>query len=132
MDFLVKSIFTFLFLFSSLLAVGQQESFIALGDLHNDRIEDHDPDFVISRPQDLKQIMNEYPAYTTFFMPKFLKLIKKQTLSYTPAVKAVVQLGDLVQRVAQGKLVLNYYNGLAETPLQQINLLDLQNGSIKK
>ncbi|MDT3400990.1 metallophosphoesterase family protein [Mucilaginibacter terrae] len=79
--------------------LSQDVSFIALGDMHYDRLQDHNLDFVMSRPQDYKQILNEYPQYTAFYMPRFLQLIKKQT-NAQPGVKAVVQLGDLVEGVA--------------------------------
>lgn len=99
-----------IFLFIALLCIGfhafsQDVSFIALGDLHYDRIEDHDMDYVKTRPQDLKQIMEEYPQYTSIYMSKFLHLIKNQTLAIAPSIKAVVQLGDLVEGVA-GNLAL--------------------------
>lgn len=78
----------------------QDISFIALGDLHYDRLDDHDWDYVKTRPQDFEQIMKEYPQYTAVYLSKFLQLIKNQTLSVSPPVKAVVQLGDLVEGVA--------------------------------
>jgi hypothetical protein len=78
----------------------QEVSFIVLGDMHYDRLDDHDLDYVTTRPQDYDQIFKEYPQYTAFFMPKFLQLIKKQTGAIKPSVKAVVQLGDLVEGVS--------------------------------
>lgn len=78
----------------------QNTSFIVLGDMHYDRLDDHDLDYVMTRPQDFKQIFNEYPQYTAFFMKKFLAVVRKQTVTLKPEVKAVVQLGDLVQGVA--------------------------------
>lgn len=78
----------------------QNVSFMVLGDLHYDRLDDHNWDYVMTRPQDFDQIMKEYPQYTSVYMSKFLQLIKKQTLSVNPEVKAVVQLGDLVEGVA--------------------------------
>jgi hypothetical protein len=86
-------------LLSPFCAKSQNVSFIALGDMHYDRLQDHDLKYVTSRPQDLRQIMAEYPQYTAFYMPEFLQLIKKQTTAI-PDVKAVVQLGDLVEGVA--------------------------------
>jgi len=91
---------TLIFFSSCLLLKAQDVSFIALGDMHYDRLDDHDLDYVMTRPQDYEQIFKEYPQYTAFFMPKFLQVIKKQTLSITPPVKAVVQLGDIVEGVA--------------------------------
>jgi hypothetical protein len=92
-------------LVSTFVSHSQDVSFIALGDMHYDRLEDHDLDYVMTRPQDYEQIFKEYPQYTAFFMPKFLRLIKKQTTVVKPAVKAVVQLGDLVEGVS-GNFVL--------------------------
>jgi hypothetical protein len=78
----------------------QEKSFIVLGDMHYDRLDDHDLDYVMTRPQDYEQIFNEYPQYTAFFMPKFLQVIKKQATTLKPQVGAIVQLGDLVEGVA--------------------------------
>jgi hypothetical protein len=87
-------------IFSTFTTYAQDVSFIALGDMHYDKLEYHDLDYVLTRPQDYEQIFKEYPQYTAFFMPKFLQLIKKQTTAVTPQVKAVVQLGDLVEGVS--------------------------------
>jgi 3',5'-cyclic AMP phosphodiesterase CpdA len=78
----------------------QDVSFIVLGDFHFDRMEYHDMDYVKTRPQDLAQITNEYPQYTAMVQPAFLQLIKKQAATLHPSVKAVVQLGDLVEGVS--------------------------------
>lgn len=93
------------FLISGSHCQSQDVSFIALGDMHYDRLDDHDLDYVMTRPQDFRQIFSEYPQYTAFFMPKFLALIRKQTVAISPPVKAVVQLGDIVEGVA-GNAVL--------------------------
>lgn len=78
----------------------QDASFIVLGDMHYDRLQDHDLDYVMTRPQDYAQIFKEYPQYTAFFMPKFLQLIKTQAANSKPKVRVVVQLGDLVEGVS--------------------------------
>jgi len=88
-----------LLIFLKLPVIAQDISFIALGDMHYDRLQDHDLKYVMSRPQDYTQIKNEYPQYTAFYMPDFLQLIKKQCTAL-PNVKAIVQLGDLVEGVA--------------------------------
>lgn len=95
----------YFFLLIALIWIGfrsfsQDVSFIALGDLHYDRLDDHDWDYVMTRPQDFEQIMNEYPQYTAVYLGKFLQLIKNQTQAISPLVKAVVQLGDLIEGVA--------------------------------
>lgn len=76
---------------------GQADAFIVMGDLHFDKFEHHDLEYVRTRPQDYKQIMNEYPQYTAFFIPHFLRVIKAQAEKPAHGIKAVVQLGDLVQ-----------------------------------
>ena len=95
-----RFIIFFFGLLSTLILRAQNVSFVVLGDMHYDKLEHHDLDYVMTRPQDYAQIFNEYPQYTAFFMPKFLQLIKKQTETLNPPVKAVVQLGDLVEGVA--------------------------------
>jgi Icc-related predicted phosphoesterase len=82
------------------LAFSQEKSFIVLGDMHYDKFEYHDLDYVMTRPQDFKQIFTEYPQYTAFFLPRFMQLIRSQSDSITPKVKAVVQLGDLTEGVS--------------------------------
>lgn len=95
-----KYILIVFLLFTGVGSYSQDVSFIALGDMHYDRLDDHDLDYVMTRPQDFQQIFNEYPQLTAFYMKKFLHLIKKQTTAVFPKVQAVVQLGDLVQGVA--------------------------------
>lgn len=111
----LKCYFLFLFLFPAIKAYTQDVSFIALGDMHFDRLDDHDLDFVMTRPQDFQQIFNEYPQYTAFYMKRFLQLIKRQSVDVKPEVKAVVQLGDLVQGVAgSAKLARQMNRGVVD------------------
>ncbi len=100
----------------------QDVSFIALGDLHFDRLEDHDWDYVMTRPQDFSQIMNEYPQYTSVYLGKFLQLIKKQIHSIVPPVQAVIQLGDLVEGVAGTATLSDQMNRGAVDLLRSIGL----------
>ena len=67
-------LFTLSFFLGSIAGRAQDASFIVLGDMHFDRLEYHDLDYVMTRPQDYEQIFKEYPQYTAFFMPKFLLL----------------------------------------------------------
>ena len=83
----------------------QDASLIVLGDMHLDKFEWHDMDYVYTRPQDFAQISKEYPFYTATYMPHLLKLIKKNTTLHTPPVKAILQLGDLMQGVSGNKLL---------------------------
>ncbi|HEX7847931.1 MAG TPA: hypothetical protein VF476_19155, partial [Chitinophagaceae bacterium] len=54
-------------LLTNFCSLAQNVSFIALGDMHYDRLQDHDLDYVMTRPQDYEQIFKEYPQYTAFF-----------------------------------------------------------------
>jgi 3',5'-cyclic AMP phosphodiesterase CpdA len=114
----LPSYFVLIFCLAFVCSKGQDLSFIALGDLHFDRMEYHDMDYVKTRPQDYEQIMKEYPQYTATILPKFLQLIKKQTIGLKPSVKAVVQLGDLVEGVSGNISLARQMNTGA------INLLD--------
>jgi 3',5'-cyclic AMP phosphodiesterase CpdA len=100
MKILQHSVFCLVFFFLGFSSFSQDVSFIALGDIHYDRLDDHDWDYVMTRPQDFRQIMEEYPQYTAVYLPGFLRLIKSQSELIHPAVNAVVQLGDLVEGVA--------------------------------
>jgi len=79
--------------FTALLSTAQDKSFIALGDMHYDRLQDHDPEYIMTRPQDYEQLFKEYPQHTAFFMPRFLQVISKQTKTIQPPVKAVSAIG---------------------------------------
>ena len=108
MFFFKRKFFTLLLGFIVTCGQSQDISFIALGDLHYDRLDLHDWDYVMKRPQDFEQIMKEYPQITAVYLPKFLRLIKEQSLVITPPVKAVVQLGDLVEGVAGNERLAGY------------------------
>lgn len=96
-------------------ALGQNAGIIVLGDLHYDRLDLHDWGYVMKRPQDMRQIMNEYPQYTAVYMPIFLNTIKNQADNHRTDVKAIVQLGDLVEGVAgTHELSLKMNNGVVE------------------
>ena len=81
----------------------QDASLLVLGDLHLDKFEWHDMDYVHTRPQDFAQISKEYPFYTATYMPHLFKLIQKQTKETKPEIKAILQLGDLMEGVAGNK-----------------------------
>lgn len=112
---------TFIFLTSYVFLQAQNVSFIALGDMHFDKLEYHDLDYVMTRPQDYEQIFKEYPQYTAFFMPKFLQVIKKQSIAI-PRVKAVVQLGDLVEGVSGNDSLAREMNRGAVDMLYSVKL----------
>lgn len=78
----------------------QDVSFLVLGDIHFDKFELHDMDYVNTRPQDFAQISKEYPFFTATYTPHLLIQVKQQVANFSPKIKAVAQLGDLMQGVA--------------------------------
>ena len=78
-------------------------SFIAMGDLHYDRLEFHDLDWLKNEwrnPDDYRQVTEEYVVFTEKYWDKLVKVLCYQTLNYDPPVAAVVQLGDLLEGIA--------------------------------
>lgn len=91
-----------LFFFAVLLFVqstAQNSSLIVLGDLHYDLLDDHDMDWLRSKPGDLRQV-KEYTVYTEENWTDFMSIIKNRIESADPPVKVVVQLGDLSEGLA--------------------------------
>lgn len=74
-----------------------QTSFAVLGDLHLDRFEFHDMDYVYTRPSDWRQVTREYPYFTAAYYPKLFDAVARRM---TDGCKALVQLGDLMEGVA--------------------------------
>lgn len=78
----------------------QDVSFLVMGDIHLDKFELHDMDYVNTRPLDFAQISKEYPFFTASYTPHLFARVRQQVSVFTPTIKAVVQLGDLMQGVA--------------------------------
>lgn len=74
-----------------------QTSFAVLGDLHVDRFEFHDMDYVYTRPSDWWQVTREYPCFTAAYYPKLFDAVARRM---TAGCAALVQLGDLMEGVA--------------------------------
>lgn len=79
---------------------GQENQIIVLGDLHYDLIDDHDMEWLSRKPDDLRQVTQEYTIYTEKFWDDFMKRIKKRANLKNPATKAILQLGDLSEGLA--------------------------------
>jgi len=91
--------------FSSALRLwaAQDISFIVLGDLHYDRLEFHDLDWLKNtwhNPDDYRQVTQEYVVYTGKYWDSLVDMLRYQTKQYQPPVAAVVQLGDLMEGLA--------------------------------
>lgn len=77
--------------------VEAQTGFVVLGDLHLDKFELHDMDYVHTRPSDWRQITREYPFFTAAYTPKLFAAAGRRMAE---GRQALVQLGDLMQGVA--------------------------------
>ncbi|MCE5205023.1 MAG: metallophosphoesterase [Porphyromonadaceae bacterium] len=94
-----RSLICFFVLLIVSTTIAQEQSFLILGDIHYDRMEDHDLTWLSEKPDDLRQI-KEYTQITKDIWPAFSSHLRHKVLQYDPAVKAVVQLGDLSEGLA--------------------------------
>ncbi len=92
--------FLFLLAFISLQSNAQKSSLVVLGDLHYDLLEDHDMNWLSTKPDDLRQVTKEYTVYTGKNWNDFTGILKQKVQNITPPVKAVIQLGDLSEGLA--------------------------------
>lgn len=92
----------FIFCFSIILntSIAQKSSFIVLGDLHYDLLQDHDMEWLGRKPDDLRQVTEEYTKYTSENWNDFMAILKRKVESNNSPVKAIVQLGDLSEGLA--------------------------------
>jgi UDP-2,3-diacylglucosamine pyrophosphatase LpxH len=91
----------FILCFSIILSSSaQKSSLIVLGDIHFDLLQDHDMDWLMKKPDDLRQVTKEYTVYTVNNWSDFMTIIRKKAAAENPKVKAVIQLGDLSEGLA--------------------------------
>lgn len=96
-----KYFFSLLFLlFQVCQSSAQQSSFLVLGDLHYDRLSDHDLNWLGTKPDDLRQVTQEYTVYTEKNWSDFTGILRQKAQTVTPPLKAVIQLGDLSEGLA--------------------------------
>ena len=98
----MKVAFFFIFCFSIIIntSVAQKSSFIVLGDLHYDLLQDHDMDWLKTKAGDLRQVTEEYTKYTNENWNDFMAILKRKVESNESPVRAIVQLGDLSEGLA--------------------------------
>jgi len=98
----MKIVLFFIFCFSliSNTTVAQKSSFIVLGDLHYDVLQDHDMGWLSTKPGDLRQVTEEYTKYTSENWNDFMAILKRKVKSSKSPVKTIVQLGDLSEGLA--------------------------------
>ena len=86
-----KILFVLLSLLTSLQSYSQEQnekevSFLLLGDIHYDLLEDHDMEWLSTKPDDLRQVTKkEYSVFTKNTWPEFSRIISGQ-VQKTPAV----------------------------------------------
>ena len=78
----------------------QESSFIVLGDIHYDLLEDHDMAWLGTKPDDLRQVTKEYTVSTEKHWDDFMAILKERIRTTNPEIKAVVQAGDLSEGLA--------------------------------
>jgi len=81
-------------------STAQKSSLLVLGDLHYDLLEDHDMDWLRTKPDDLRQVTQEYTVYTGKNWIDFMGILRQKALNVKPSLKAVIQLGDLSEGLA--------------------------------
>lgn len=96
----VASFFIILFCLNISALFAQKCSFLVLGDLHYDLLEDHDINWLNTKPDDLRQVTKEYTVYTKTNWNDFAGILKQKAQTVTPPLKAVIQLGDLSEGLA--------------------------------
>ena len=79
---------------------GQKSSFIVLGDLHYDLLQDHDMDWLKKKPDDFRQVTDEYTVNTEKNWADFMATLKTKVEADNSSFKAIVQLGDLSEGLA--------------------------------
>jgi 3',5'-cyclic AMP phosphodiesterase CpdA len=78
-------------------------SFVVLGDVHYDKLEFHDLDWVKTKwvnPDDYRQITQEYTVFTARNWDKLMKAVGRRIEQDNPPVRGILQLGDLMEGIA--------------------------------
>ncbi|HLP71487.1 MAG TPA: metallophosphoesterase [Bacteroidales bacterium] len=94
-----RIIFIVLFAAVSLTGISQKSSFIVLGDIHYDKMENHDMDWLKTKPDDVRQV-KEYTQITEKYWPDFISVLRNRAKTTKPKVRAIVQAGDISEGLA--------------------------------
>lgn len=100
----------------------QEHSFLVLGDVHYDLLENHDMNWLSKKPDDLRQVTKEYTLFTQTNWKPFTQKLQQTVEKYNPKIKAVLQLGDLSEGLAGSeekadKMARSIVNAIDETNL---------------
>lgn len=119
----MKTTLLFILFFCLVLtAPAQKSSFIVLGDIHYDLLEDHDMQWLNTKPGDLRQVTQEYTKYTRENWNDFMTILKKKVKSSASPVKAIVQIGDLSEGLAGNEEKAHQMASNAMNALQAIQM----------
>jgi 3',5'-cyclic AMP phosphodiesterase CpdA len=120
----MKTALLFIFFFSMIIhaSVAQKSSFIVLGDLHYDLLQDHDMVWLGQKPDDLRQVTEEYTKYTGENWKDFMAILKNRVLSKDSKVKAIVQLGDLSEGLAGSEVKAQQMASNAMRAIEEIKM----------
>ncbi|WP_129594937.1 metallophosphoesterase family protein [Seramator thermalis] len=116
-----RSLICFFVLLIASTTIAHEQSFLVLGDIHYDRMEDHDMTWLSKKPDDLRQV-KEYTQITKEVWPVFSSHLRQRTLQHDPAVKAVVQLGDLSERLAGSEKKADQMARAVVTAVEAVNM----------
>lgn len=120
MKFVLFFIFVFSLSFKPLVA--QESSFLVLGDIHYDLLEDHDMNWLQTKPDDLRQVTKEYTIYTKDNWSDFAKILRQRAETVIPPMKAVIQLGDLSEGLAGSEQKAEQMAGDAMKAIEAVNM----------
>lgn len=118
----LKKLFFILLLYIANNICAQNQSFLVLGDIHYDLIENHDMGWLSKKPDDLRQVTKEYTRYTKENWPQFSKQIKKRIKSYDSPIKAILQLGDFSEGLAGSEAKAQK---MAKSLVEEVNRLNM-------
>jgi len=118
-NILIVYFLTFLLNFNS---PAQKSSFIVLGDIHYDLLQDHDMNWLNIKPDDLRQVTREYSVYTEKNWSDFTGILKQKAQTVKPSLKAIIQLGDLSEGLAGSELKADQMASNAMKAIEAVNL----------
>lgn len=116
------SIFIILFCINFSVSLAQKSSFMVLGDIHYDLLEDHDMDWLNTKPDDLRQVTKEYTVYTQTNWTDFARILKQKVQTVNPPLKAVIQLGDLSEGLAGSEQKAEQMASNAMKAIEAVNM----------
>lgn len=93
----------FLLTASTLLSIvlsSHSQSLLVMGDIHYDRLEDHDMEWLATRGDNLRQITQEYTVWTRDNWPAFSAHVSTVVKDPSRNIAGLIQLGDLSEGLA--------------------------------